>query len=84
MVSAEGLMPWGRRLLPDFIVCGLTSGPLLQCGFQVAEVSVLSLFLFLFLDIFFFIFFSIFFFLPPQEFERTAAAVALIRAVYLR
>ena len=29
----------------------------------------------------FFIFFIIFFFLPPQEFERTATVVALIRAV---
>ena len=50
---------------------------MLQVRFQVAAVSVLS---FLFLDIFFFIFF----FLPPQEFERTAAVVALIRVVYLR
>ena len=59
------------------VVCGLTCGPLLQGGFQVAEVSVLS-----FVSCFWFL--DIFFFLPPQEFERTAAAVALIRAVYLR
>ena len=79
MVSAEGglgLTPIGKYLLPDLVsvMC-----PKLQVRFHLAAVwFLIFLFLiFLFLDIFIF-------FLPPQEFERTAAVVALIRAVTLR
>ena len=80
MVSAGGrlgLTPWGWCLLPVILFCCVLVAPVLYV--QVSEGCVSGFYSY-FQDIFFFIFF----FLPPQEFERTTAVVALRRAETLR